>query len=105
MILLIQSLLSRKILINRCRNTYTKHVVTPFMETYQFCARPNHYKINQLVDLCFYLDLDLRDNCINETRCSINAHCEVVNFMDLTLGCVCEQGFTGDGLECTSMSN
>ena len=46
-------------------------------------------------------DADPRPKCFNDTRCSINARCQIVDFVKLKLGCECKEGFVGDGISCT----
>ena len=46
-------------------------------------------------------DADPRPKCVNDTRCSINARCQIVDYANFKLGCACKERFVGDGISCT----
>ena len=46
-------------------------------------------------------DADPRPKCVNDTRCSINARCQIVDYANFKLGCACKERFVGNGISCT----
>ena len=46
-------------------------------------------------------DADPRPKCVNDIRCSIDARCQIVDYVNFKLGCECKEGFVGDGITCT----